>query len=181
MNEKIEKLIILGGAGSGKDFLMRKLVEKDLNPCLKTTTRPPRDREIQGVAYDFVSDSTFEEMIRNEELLCYQKFNVTPENKAPEIWYYGVTKEEFKNSQIFIMTPGEFQNVTTERRKGCFVVYIDIDIQTRRNRLIKRNDNNDSVERRLSSDERDFKDFDYYDLKITDPDFDAQSIFDLMF
>ena len=68
-----------------------------------------------------------------------------------------------------------------EELKGFFVVYLDIYIETRKKRLIKRNDNNDSIERRLQSDAEDFEDFDYYDLKITDPEFEAEAIYDLMF
>ena len=46
--DKHEKLIILGQSGSGKDFLMRKIVKKDLIGCIKTTTRPQRKHEIHG-------------------------------------------------------------------------------------------------------------------------------------
>ena len=35
---KSEKIILLGKSGSGKDFLMRKLVEKGLEPGIKWTT-----------------------------------------------------------------------------------------------------------------------------------------------
>ncbi len=54
MSEKKEKLIILGKSGSGKDYLMRKLVEKNLVGCLKSTTRPQRKNEIQGITYNFI-------------------------------------------------------------------------------------------------------------------------------
>ena len=61
-----------------------------------------------------------------------------------------------------------------------FVVYLDIDMEIRRKRISKRNDNNDSIERRLEADEIDFKDYKYYDLKITDPEFEAEWVYDLM-
>jgi len=64
---KSERLIILGKSGSGKDFLMRKLVEKGLIPCLKWTTRPPRKFEQQGITYNFVDESLFTESINNNE------------------------------------------------------------------------------------------------------------------
>jgi hypothetical protein len=47
-------------------------------------------------------------------------------------------------------------------------------------RIIKRNDNNDSVIRRLDADDIDFLGFKDYDLKITDPEFDVESIISLM-
>ena len=177
---KKEKLILLGKSGSGKDFLMRKLVEKKLRGCLKMTTRPNRKHEIQWVTYEFVADWTFKEKIDNDEFLVYQTFEVTPEGKDPETWYYGITKEEFEKSQVFIMTPGEFENITPEVRKGCFVVYLDIDRDTRESRILGRQDKNDSVTRRLDADEIDFQNFKDYDLRITDPEFTAEDVYDLM-
>ena len=177
---KNEKLIILGQSGSGKDFLMRNIVKKDLIGCLKMTTRPQRKHEIQWVTYNFVADWTFKEKIDNDEFLCYQTFNVTPEDREPETWYYGITKEEFERAQVFIMTPGEFKCIDPETRKNCFVVYLDIDRDIREDRILKRADKNDSVKRRLDADEEDFKDFGDYDLRVTDPDFTADDVYDLM-
>jgi len=177
---KTEKLILLGKSGSGKDYLMRKLVEKGLKGCLKMTTRPQRKNETHLVTYNFVNDSIFKENINNSGFICYQTFNVTPEGRDPETWYYGITKEEFESSQVFIMTPGEFNELTELQRKGCFVVYLDIDREIRKKRIQGRGDKNDSVERRLDADEIDFKDYDDYDLRVTDPDFEADDIYNLM-
>ena len=159
---------------------MRKIVKKDLIGCLKMTTRPQRKHEIQWVTYNFVADWTFKEKIENDEFLCYQTFNVTPEDREPETWYYGITKEEFERAQVFIMTPGEFKCIDSETRKNCFVVYLDIDRDIREDRILKRADKNDSVKRRLDADEEDFKDFGDYDLRVTDPDFTAEDVYDLM-
>lgn len=177
---KQEKLLVLGKSGSGKDYLMRKLVEKGLKPCLKWTTRPPRKFEKQGITYNFVSDSYFTESINENKFLAYQVFKVTPENSDPQTWYYGITNQEFEESQVFIMTPGEFSNINPDQRKGCFVVYLDIPRDIRENRLTKREDKNDSIKRRLDADEIDFKEFKDYDLRITDPDFSADDVYDLM-
>ena len=78
------------------------------------------------------------------------------------------------------MTPGEISQIDEITRKGCFVVYLDIDRSIREKRIIKRNDNNDSVIRRLDADDLDFLGFKDYDLKITDPEFDVESIISLM-
>jgi hypothetical protein len=104
----------------------------------------------------------------------------TPEDRDPETWYYGITKEEFERAQVFIMTPGEFACIDAETRKNCFVVYLDIDREIREDRILGRNDKNDSVQRRLDADEEDFKGFGDYDLRVTDPDFTAEDVYDLM-
>ena len=100
---KKEKLILLGKSGSGKDYLMRKLVEKGLKTGLKMTTRPQRKFEKQGITYNFVNDNQFTKLIKENKFLAYQTFNVTPEGRQPEIWQYGVTLEEFNESQLFII------------------------------------------------------------------------------
>lgn len=179
-SQKNEKCVILGHSGSGKDFLFRKLVEKGLKPCIKWTTRPSRKYEKQGINYNFVDVNTFVDSINQNKFLSYQSFEVTPEGREPETWYYGITIEDFENSQVMIMTPGEFKNIDPEQRKGCFVVYLDISREVREQRLFHREDKNDSIKRRLDADVLDFKDFSDYDLKITDPEFWADDVYDLM-
>jgi guanylate kinase len=179
--DKSEKLIILGHSGSGKDYLMRKLVEKGLKGCLKTTTRPMRINEVQDVTYNFVDFEIFNKNLNQNNLICYQQFKVTPLDKDPEIWYYGITKQEFEKSQVVILTPGELSQIDPEIRKTCFVVYLDIDREIRESRLIVREDNNDSIKRRLDADEKDFLNFNNFDLKITDPEFDVDMILSLMY
>jgi guanylate kinase len=78
------------------------------------------------------------------------------------------------------MTPGEFTNLTPEMRKRCFVVYLDIDRGVRESRLLGRQDKNDSITRRLDADDIDFQSYNDYDLKITDPEFSSDDVYDLM-
>ena len=78
------------------------------------------------------------------------------------------------------MTPGDLSQIDSETRKKCFVVYLDIDRNIRESRILKRNDNNDSVIRRLDADEIDFQNFRDYDLKLTDPEFLPSDVLSLM-
>ena len=78
------------------------------------------------------------------------------------------------------MTPGEINQIPNELRKELFIVYLDIDRNIRESRILSREDKNDSVKRRLDADEIDFKGFDDYDLKITDPEFGVDMVWDLM-
>jgi dephospho-CoA kinase len=78
------------------------------------------------------------------------------------------------------MTPGELNQIDPIIRKKCFVVYLDIDRKVRESRIMRRNDNNDSIIRRLEADELDFSNFRDYDLKITDPEFEVDDIISLM-
>ena len=172
MLDKTEKLLICGHSGSGKDFLLRQLKEKGLKASIKVTTRPKRKNEIEGVNYYFKTLNQFESL----DLLVSQDFF----NDKGELWKYGILKEDFNNSQAFILTPGEVRQLTPEVRKNCFVVFLDIDRSIRESRISNRQDQNDSIKRRLDADEIDFKNFTDYDLKITDPEFDVDSILSLM-
>ena len=172
MLDKTEKLLICGHSGSGKDFLLRQLKEKGLKASIKVTTRPKRKNEFEGVNYYFKTLNQFESL----DLLVSQDFF----NDKGELWKYGILKEDFNNSQAFILTPGEVRQLTPEVRKNCFVVFLDIDRSIRESRISNRQDQNDSIKRRLDADEIDFKNFTDYDLKITDPEFDVDSILSLM-
>jgi guanylate kinase len=172
---KTEKVILVGPSGSGKDFLLRGLLKKDLNYAPKFTTRPKRKFESEGLEYQFLTNDDFIKLKSEEKIKTHQEFKI-----GDSIWYYGVTKENFEKNQLFIMTPHEISQLSEQDLKSCFVVYLDIPIDVRRTRLIKREDQNDSVDRRLKADEADFATYNYYDLKITDPDFDSDSIYDLM-
>lgn len=179
---KKEKMIIIGQSGSGKDFLMRKMSDKGLKTCVKHTTRPLRVGEEQGLTYNYIDDLEFNEKINKDEFLIFEKFEVLSNNEK-KVWFYGISKSEFKSSQVLIMTPSEFKSIelSIEDRKNCFVVLLDIERSIREKRLHHREDKNDSVKRRLDSDEIDFKEPIDFDLKITDPDFLSDDIYDLMY
>jgi len=173
---KTEKVILVGPSGSGKDFLLRGLLKKNLNYSPKFTTRPKRKFETDGLEYNFISNEDFSNLKSEDKIKTSQKFLI-----VENVWYYGVTKENFDKNQLFIMTPHEISQLSEEDLKRCFVVYLDIDLDIRKKRLIKREDQNDSIERRLNADAIDFQNYNYYDLKVTDPDFDSDSIYDLMY
>jgi len=181
MVKKNEKVIITGPSGSGKDWLLRELGKSGLKASLKTTTRPKRSNESQGQNYNFISDLDFSDILDRGGFICHQKFEVTPQDSPNQIWHYGLTNEEFQKSQVFIMTPDEISQIPPELRKGCFLVYLDIPRSIRESRILRRDDKNDSIKRRLDSDEIDFKDFKDFDLRISDPDFDVYMVLDLMF
>lgn len=175
-NLKREKIILTGKSGSGKDHLLKELIKKDLSYSPKFTTRPKRELETDGVEYNFISNNEFIELAKQDKIKVFQTFIINDDT-----WYYGITKENFDNNKLFIMTPFEISQLSEEDLKGCFLVYLDIDIDIRRKRISNRNDNNDSIERRLMADEIDFKDFKGYDLKVTDPEFESDWVYDLMY
>ena len=71
------KLLVLSGpSGVGKGTVLGELMKRRGDMCfsVSATTRAPREGEVDGVNYFFVSKERFEEMIQNNELLEYAQF-----------------------------------------------------------------------------------------------------------
>ncbi len=158
----MNRVIITGKACSGKDFLKNKFIKKGFLNSVSHTTRPMRENEIDGKDYHFVKSEEFLEMVDNNLL---REHNVFTELN----WYYGVTNESFNNATVFIMTPSGINKLTKEERDNSFVIYLDVPVEVRRERILKRTDIDDP-ERRLAADEKDFENFSDYDMRVTNCD-----------
>lgn len=163
------KTIICGPGSSGKDYLKKRYTEKGFKSSISYTTRPPRDGEIDGVEYHFVSDSEFMDMVKNDLFIEWQKFP-TKINGRDIVAMYGTSVDAFESCDIFIMTPSGINDLNEEHRKTSMIIYLDIDESVRRSRLSERRGAED-VETRLKNDRADFESFTDYDLRITDPNF----------
>lgn len=160
-----KRIILVGKAATGKDFLRKKLESRNFKYAVSYTTRPPREGEINGQDYYFINETEASDMIERGEFYEYINFNG---------WLYGTTNKQWKQKAgeiVFIMTPSAIFNISEQDRKQCFIVYTDIDKETRKQRLLKRYMPGDSFERRLVADEADFENFTDFDLRITNPDF----------
>lgn len=152
------KIIIVGKGGSGKDYLKRKFIERGFIPDISFTTRPPRKGEKDGIDYHFISPGQFDLMPMYEKA----EFNG---------WKYGTSTVSWANCDVFIMTPSGIAQIDPADRSKCFIIYLDIEYYVRYRRMIDRGDNLDNVLKRLTEDQKNFKDFKDYDLRITNPDF----------
>jgi guanylate kinase len=157
-----KRIILVGRAASGKDYLRKKLEAQGFRYAVSYTTRPPREGEIDGVDYIFISPTEAQEMIKNDEFYEYVEFNG---------WVYGTSRDQFDEDDVFIMTPTGLSHVDEDSRKKSFVIFIDIDEETRRERMANRNMPGDSVDRRIEADRKDFENFTNYDIRITNPGF----------
>lgn len=151
------KIILIGKAASGKDFLQMQLVSNGLSPLRQYTTRPKRPTEV-GDEYHFVLEEEFDSIVDN--LTSVQTFNG---------WRYGIDINEVFLSDVMIFSPANFFDMKEllDKNKILYtIVYLDIDEETRRDRLSVRyvgGNSDDSLERRLIADEKDFEFFDNID------------------
>jgi guanylate kinase len=157
------RIILCGKAASGKDHLRKILEGRGFNYGVSYTTRPPRPGEIDGKDYYFLEENEFQNLIEQGFFYEHVTFNG---------WFYGTSKDQwFTTDDVFIMTPSGIGKLHAADRKQSFIIYIDIPTEIRRERLKERNDNNDSIERRLEADDKDFLNFTDFDIKITDHNF----------
>ncbi|KAJ5542614.1 guanylate kinase [Penicillium sp. DV-2018c] len=99
-------IVISGPSGVGKGTLVQKLIDTHPNTFTFTvshTTRKPRVGEIDEIAYFFVSESTFHELIAQNAFVEYTFFSGN---------YYGTSK----------------QTIADQMAKGLVVV-LDIEMQ----------------------------------------------------
>lgn len=75
-NKRGMLIILSGPSGSGKDTILTQLAKRDIGVQLSVslTTRAPREWEIDGFHYYFVSKQSFMEKIHNDEVLEYAKY-----------------------------------------------------------------------------------------------------------
>lgn len=157
------RIIIIGKAASGKDFLQKQLIENGFCPLKQYTTRPKRPNE-DGSEYHFIDEEGFNSI--SHKLCSVQNFNG---------WKYGYDIDEALASDVMIFSPANFfdMNMSTDERcrelsRSSMVVYLDIDEDIRRERLSVRYNGgkeDDSLERRLRADAEDFRTLDHIDWK----------------
>ena len=156
------KLILVGKAATGKDHLKSRLIKKGFKAGVSHTTRLPRKNEVDGVDYHFVSEFEFTEMIGQEKFIEYMEFNG---------WFYGQTEEDFNNADVMIMSKDGLDMLPAQHRDRAVVVYLDTPRMTRLERLNQRNDQNDSIHRRMKTDDEQFREFSDFDIVIKNEDF----------
>ena len=92
MNSKKRGMLVLytGSSGVGKGTIMQELLKRDKNIRLSVsnTTRPPREGEIDGVHYNFVTKEQFESLIQKDGYLEYAEYCGN---------YYGTPKQQVED------------------------------------------------------------------------------------
>lgn len=156
------KLAIVGPGASGKDYLRKRFMDRSFTFGVSCTTRLPRETEVEGEDYFFLSDEEFETKIKNGEFVEWQSFKG---------WKYGITVDEFNRCDVMILNAEAVDLLSEEYRNRLFVIYLNISEETRRSRLDSRKDINDEIERRIKADNDQFRNFSNFDCIITNDNF----------
>lgn len=151
MNSKKGLLVVLSApSGCGKDTVFKELckIRTDCVESISATTRLPREGEVDGVNYYFKSVEEFEDMINNNGLLEYAKYN----NSYYGTPVAGVEKaiNEGKVCFLIIEVQGA-KNIMTLRPDCVSIFLLPPSIECLKNRLIKRGtESSDMINNRLA-------------------------------
>lgn len=132
-------LIVLSGpSGAGKGTICHELLKRNKNLyfSISCTTRAPRDGEVDGKDYYFITKKEFEKRIKEGKFLEYAVYNDN---------YYGTPKDKvmnYLNCGTDVILEIEIQGalkVKDSFPEGIFVFIMPPDMKTLITRLINRN------------------------------------------
>jgi len=157
LNERGLLVVISGPSGVGKGTVRKALFEMeghDLVYSISMTTRKPRDGEVDGIDYFFVSNEEFERRINAGQFLEYAKFVGH---------YYGTPKdkvdEQIENGKEVVLEI-EVQGATQVREKakdGVFIFIAPPNREALYRRLLRRGTEDlEAVQKRMDKAEREF-------------------------
>lgn len=169
-------IVIAGPAGSGKSTLCDRLVAevKGFSRVVTTTTRSPRDGEIDGVHYHFLKPAEFRRRVAAGEFLEWAQVHGERDDRL-----YGTLKssvlEPLQRGHDLVMSI-DVQGVESLRkaargeetlRRSLTTVFIVVD----RERLIARmraraKDNEEEIARRMATAESELREAPKFDFRI---------------
>lgn len=165
-NEENILLILSSPSGAGKTTLAKKIQQKYQNFKISVshTTRAPRENEVDGVDYHFVSLEKFENLIKKGRFYEYAKIF---EN------YYGTSKESVEkiirnNDILFDIDWQGTKQLSKFNNLNLIKIYLTTNDKTEiKKRLIKRNQNSiKEVQKRFNSYDQDISHWHDYDYIV---------------
>ena len=156
MNE-YKVLILFGESAVGKDTCLKEIIKTDdkniFNKMVRCTTRPPREGEIDGKDYFFLTPADFAQQVLNGQMLNATCFNG---------WHYGTPIYTLEKDKINIGEDNIFgiQCLLEDPHIDLKTLRIKASDKTRLLRSLNREQNPDCIEvcRRFLADKKDFLD-----------------------
>ena len=135
-------IIIVGASAAGKSVVVKKMKEMfNIEKLITYTTRPMRVGEVNNIDYHFIT---------TEEFLNKKENNFFLETAFYNNNYYGTAYEDISSNKALIVEPSG-ANVYYEKLKDrVFIVYLQASEETRKERMIRRGDSLESIDRYLN-------------------------------
>ena len=148
----------MGKSGAGKDTIQNAFCDKfsEVHKIVSTTTRPPRQNEIEGSDYFFVSGEQFAQKLLDFEMVEACDFRD---------WFYGTELKALSPDRVNVgvFNPDGIRALSEDGRVDLMVVYVIAKDKVRIMRALDREENPDIEEifRRFKTDMVDFSDLDF--------------------
>lgn len=167
-------IVISGPSGSGKSTLIRRLLHKhrEIVFSVSHTTRPRREREVEGKDYYFIGVDQFKQMIDNNEFVEWADVYGN---------FYGTGYREIETKgnagyNNFLALDIDVQGARNIRQKypeALFIFVIPPSLEELENRLLKREKKeDDNTRRRLEIARQELKEYEIYDYIVVNKDLD---------
>lgn len=173
--QKIKVIALFGKSGAGKDTIQKWIMKHyphRFNSIVSCTTRPPRDGEVDGKDYFFLTNEQFAEKILDLSMLEATEFRG---------WYYGTSVDQLDTNKINIgvFNIAGIEALLEDKRLDIFPVLVDASDKTRLLRALKREENPDCAEicRRFKTDSDDFAQMDFMPYFVWNNDSGKKSEF----
>lgn len=174
MNERRGKLIVVSGpSGAGKSTVIKKVMERRSDLCfsVSATTRKPRDGEVDGVHYFFVTGTEFDRMIGDDELLEHAEYN--RDNYGTPRAYV----EEKRRAGMHVLLDIEVQGARQVRERvpeAIKIFVIPPSLQVLEQRLRGRDtEDEEQIQRRLARARGEYREADFYDYVVINDDLEV--------
>lgn len=147
-------LALIGETSAGKDTLLNSVLSIDPQSyrIVSCTTRPPREKEVDGFDYYFLTNPEIKNEIMQNKFLELTSFNG---------WFYGTRISDLSKTRINIgvFNPEGIRKMLQRPDIDLRVIEVKADRELRRQRYLARDTKCDvaELERRLDADAKDFE------------------------
>jgi len=171
-NNHPELFIISAPSGAGKSTLIRKLLSSNNNfeLSVSATTRPPRDGEINGVDYQFISENEFTSLINKNAFIEYAKVH---NHKYGTLKSYIDRKFIEGKSIILDIDVQGFMQIKESNISNTSIFVLPPSFKVLKQRLEdRRSDTREAIDKRMTNARKEIQFCDEYDFIIVNDEID---------
>lgn len=137
-------IVLVGESASGKSSIEKYLVDNyGYSKVISYTTRNPRQNEVDGVDYHFVSV---------EEFKYLKEQGFFAETATYNNWHYGTAKKDCTDDKIAVLTPHGLRQISRIDGITAVSFYINVPRRDRLIKILQRGDDIEEAYRRSLSD-----------------------------
>ncbi len=169
--------IITGPSGVGKNTIIEAMsTDLDFYFSVSHTTRPQREREVDGKDYHFVTEEEFKSLVDDNLMIEYEQYGG---------FYYGTSKKEILKESNIILLDLEVNGATKllSENDDFIGIFIDIDDNELVKRLKNRGHDENFINKRmqLASIQREKKSHYQYHVDNVDIKSSVNQILDIIY